>query len=127
MTHPRELLSAHLDGELTADEGSRVDLHLATCADCTHELRALASVRTALRSLPELEPPTPLMAARSWSLVRWGGGAAAAAAVALAVVLAVAPGDRPAVLDLDTMAEQHTARLVVDPGISTIRGPVGGP
>lgn len=125
MTHPRELLSAHLDGELTAEEQSQVQGHLNSCTDCTGELRSLAWLRDALRSLPELEPPIPLSAERSWTAMRWG--AAAVAAAALAVALAVAPGDRPAVLDLDTMAEQHTARLVVDPGISTIRGPVGGP
>ena len=123
MTHPRELLSAHLDGELIGAERAEVERHIAECEDCAYELNALASVRTALRSLPQLEPPTPLLRPRSWSIMRWS---AAAAAAALVVALAVAPGSDRIVLDLDSMAEQHTARLVVDPGISTIRGPVGG-
>ncbi len=123
MIHPRELLSAHLDGELTGSERAAVERHVAECEDCAHEVNALSSVRKALRSLPQLEPPVPLLRPRSWLIIRWG---AAAAAATLVVALAVAPGSDPAVLDLDMMADRHTARLVVDPGISTIRGPVGG-
>ena len=36
--HPEELLSAYLDGEITADERAYVDEHLTTCSRCRAEL-----------------------------------------------------------------------------------------
>jgi len=33
-----------------------------------------------------------------------------------------APGESESTFDLDALRDQHTARLVVDPGISTVRG-----
>jgi hypothetical protein len=55
--HLGELLSAQLDGELTADEAAEVEAHLASCADCRTELEATAAVRTALRAAPAIDPP----------------------------------------------------------------------
>ena len=55
--HVGELLSAHLDGELTAEEAVEVEAHLASCADCRAELEATSAVRTALRAAPAIDPP----------------------------------------------------------------------
>jgi hypothetical protein len=55
--HLGELLSAQLDGELTAEESAHVDSHLASCADCRAELEATSAVRTALRGAPAIDPP----------------------------------------------------------------------
>ena len=63
MTHPGDLLSAYLDGELAPEEAAGVDAHLAGCDECRAELNALDGVRSGLRSLPLLEPPAHVLAA----------------------------------------------------------------
>ncbi|MBT8208030.1 MAG: zf-HC2 domain-containing protein [Acidimicrobiia bacterium] len=60
MTHLGELLSAYLDGELTADELDRVANHLADCERCIGEFRDLQSARVAVRLLPRMELPEKL-------------------------------------------------------------------
>ena len=55
--HPEELLSAYLDGELTADERASVEEHLASCAPCRAELEEERDIRTAVRSLAPVDPP----------------------------------------------------------------------
>src|SRR5262245_7329090 len=101
-------LTAYLDGELTADDGSVVRGHLRECATCRQIARDEASLRDSLRAMPPLDPPASLWAgvqarlaaaevadARTarWRrmLVRWkptlprlvGGGMVADAAVTL--------------------------------------------
>ena len=125
MTHPIDLLSAFLDDELSPEEHSMVTSHLDGCATCPVDLAGLARVRNWVRALPDLEPPVPLVPALRRP-PRWIWAAASAAAAVLAIGLVVSPAE-PEVLDLDTLAGQHTARVVVAPGISSIRGPVGGP
>lgn len=53
----RELFDAYLDDELTADERATVDSALAASTELETELADLAAVRSALRELPEVEPP----------------------------------------------------------------------
>ncbi len=128
MSHLDDLLSALLDGELTHDERIHVHVsaHLGTCETCRHELSDLAVARTAVRGLPMLEPPFSVFPdAEVLPLRRFRRpmalASAGAAALALVVGLAVSgDGTAPAV-DLDTFAEQHTARVVADPGFATIR------
>jgi predicted anti-sigma-YlaC factor YlaD len=126
MSHLGDLLSAHLDGELSDTEVVQVTEHLYECAGCRRELDDLREVRAAVRALPVLEPPIPLLArerrTRSWT----AAVAASAAAVALAIGLVVTPQTAQS-LDLDSMAGRHQARVVVDPGVATLRGPVAGP
>ncbi len=55
--HLGELLSAHLDGELTGDELGMLHEHLPGCELCQTELAVLHGARSALRSLPLLEAP----------------------------------------------------------------------
>jgi hypothetical protein len=45
----------------------------------------------------------------------------------LVVGLAVGPGEPGPSVDLDTLAERHTARVVFEPGISTLRAVVEEP
>ena len=54
-----ELLSAYLDGELTAGEKEAVEAHLQTCDACRHLAEALGSLRTEIRGA-ELTPPPEL-------------------------------------------------------------------
>ena len=126
MTHVFDLLSAHLDGELTAAEETVVVTHLADCERCRDELEGVAQVREVVRSLPQLDPPIPLVPALRRQR-RWITTVASVAAGALAVGLAFGPGEPASTFDLDTMAGQHTTRTAVDPGISTLRASAGAP
>lgn len=125
MTHLGDLISAHLDGELGPGEAAEVAAHLDECAECRSEMEAVASARALVRELSPLTPPKParMPAGRGR---RIAAVAASAAAVALAGALLVAPGESEAPFDLDALVEQHTARMIIDPGISTMRGPAGG-
>lgn len=58
--HEDERLSAYLDDELSDDEALVVTRHLARCDDCVAELDGIRRARTALRRLPNLEPPSAL-------------------------------------------------------------------
>ncbi|NQV06956.1 zf-HC2 domain-containing protein [bacterium] len=136
MNHPADLLSAYLDDELTAVEIPEIEAHLSDCEECTAELEEVSAARMVIRGLPLLDPPAwigssdvvPIGSARSrraQRFTRWA--AAAAASVVLLGGVVVVSDDPAAVVDIDTMSSQHVARVVVDPGISTIRGPVAGP
>lgn len=136
MIHPADLISAYLDGELNAVETTEIESHLADCGECASELDDVTAARSALRGLPMLDPPVwvgrvdvvPIQSAKSrraQGFTRWV--AAAAASVILLAGVVVVSGEPAAVIDIDTMSTQHVARVVVDPGISTIRGPVSGP
>jgi hypothetical protein len=61
-THVRDRLGDHLEGDLSLDERSRVDAHLADCAECADELRELRATIHLLRGLPDPEPPARLTA-----------------------------------------------------------------
>lgn len=95
-----ELLSAYLDGELSAAERTDLLQHLATCAECRETLNAYRAIGTSLRGLPPLIVPDALTSSiyeltvdappRRLSLFssRIGYPAAAAAAVLLIFVVA---------------------------------------
>jgi anti-sigma factor RsiW len=123
--HPGDLLSAYADGEASAAERRMIDDHIAGCAGCRGDLTDLAEVRGMVRSLPMLEMPQTGIAsgfARRFSrpALAWAFSGLAVAALALGLVFA--PGESESTFDLDALRDQHTARLVVDPGISTVRG-----
>jgi uncharacterized membrane protein YgcG len=54
---PDELLSAYLDGEVTAQERARVASHLATCASCRESLQSLRDTVTLVKALPRMPVP----------------------------------------------------------------------
>jgi len=56
--HPEELLSAYLDDELTPLEQSQVEAHLASCASCRADLDDEREIRSAVRGLPAVDPPS---------------------------------------------------------------------
>ena len=53
------LLSAYIDGEVTADERAVIETHLATCADCQRDLTALRQTVALLSQLPSVAAPRP--------------------------------------------------------------------
>jgi anti-sigma factor RsiW len=131
MKHPEDLLSALVDGELTATERHAVTEHLETCPTCRAELTEITIARDTVRDLPMIDPPPGLIpesAPARRRLLRpvWAWAAAGAAALALVIGLATGPGVSEPEVDLETLANRHTARLVVQPGIQTVRAPAGG-
>jgi putative zinc finger protein len=60
--HPRELLAAYLDDELTIEERSSVDRHLALCASCRKQLVSLAALARAVAEDPVPDVPADLAA-----------------------------------------------------------------
>lgn len=83
-------------GELAGPERARVNVHVASCGDCSRTARALLALRESARADADLAP-------RSRSRVRWGWLGLAAAALLGAVVslsprdVALAPGEGPTV------------------------------
>ncbi len=128
MSHPGDALSAYLDGELSRDEERSVVLHLGDCDACRAELAELDQARSAVRSLPVLEPPVALdvPALQPGRFRRAARGMRAAAAAVILVAVAGAVGlargapEAPSV-DLDTIVGQHTARVSVDPGVNSVK------
>jgi anti-sigma factor RsiW len=124
MNHLGDLLSAHLDGELDPAGRGRADAHLAGCEPCRTELALVDAARASVRALPALDAPSGSMSARSrrrWILSpAWA--TALVVALALAAGLVVGPGERGVTFQVDTLRDQHTARVVGDPGIATFRG-----
>lgn len=121
-------LSAYLDGELSADDYRRVFHHVQDCPECRFELYELDAARTAIRSLPGLEPPdfldlrrddgSPSRLLRPGKLVAAVVGAAAV--VVLAVGISTSSDDPASSVDLDSFADRHIARASVEPGFQMI-------
>ena len=135
MSHLDELLSAYLDEELDAGSRHEVAAHLDECGACRIELDQVTEARMALQQLPELEAPRELFGvepSRATGKVRWfrpvwGWAAAGAAAMALMVGLILGPGEPGRTMDVDTLAERHTARVVFETGFATVRAGVDSP
>ena len=111
----RELLSAYVDGQVSASEASRVQEHLAACAECRRELEALRATVSLLRSLPQVQPSrsfalaeAPEPADRRWP-VAWG--ARAAMSVAGLVLAALLLGDAVGLVRQATGREPSLAAM----------------
>lgn len=124
MTHPKELLSAYLDGETTPAESRRVRSHMAGCVHCRRHLYELNEMRAAVRSLPSLELPAglvpgePVAGRRRRRRSVWLGAAAAvAAAVIAAATLVTAP--RP--IEVSDISRQFGARASLDAGSASMK------
>ena len=103
----RPLISAYIDGDVTAAERQRVLSHVRGCPECAALLADYRQTRGRLRSLPPVEPP-PRMKREVWERIeaapdrRWSWGAlarslagvaaAAAAALLVAVPLSLSSG-----------------------------------
>jgi anti-sigma factor RsiW len=134
-THLGEQLSAYLDAQLDTTEHEVVSSHLEFCTDCRLELHELDAARTAIRSLPRVEPPEFIAVHRDridrerWTrrrVIAAGLGIAAAATVLFA---AFGPSGGPATdLDINPFLDQHQARVSVESGIGIIPAiaPAGG-
>jgi anti-sigma factor RsiW len=98
-----ERISAYHDGELSADEASQVERHLASCSTCARwleELRADEAAVTEAGLRPVLADGRPLGPDLAQPRIRWSRlwrpafVAAPAVALAIAVIVAVLPRAR---------------------------------
>jgi len=125
-THPGEELSAYLDGQLSTIEHEFVISHLDFCTDCRLELHELDSARTAIRSLPGLEPPEFIAVHQERvARERWSRRRVVAAAVGISAVAALAfsllyPSHRTTDLDMTPLFDQHQARVSVEYGFNVV-------
>lgn len=121
MIHLGELLSAHLDGELSLSEARLVAGHLEVCGACRSEFDDLAAARAAVRTLPAVElpesvvasiPPTERRRARR-PAPQWAAVAAAVLALAIgsATLLDETPPEPVSASDLGAV---YVARVSVD-------------
>ncbi|MCP4964473.1 MAG: hypothetical protein GY926_04490 [bacterium] len=124
-THPGEQLSAYLDGQLDTVEHEFVVSHISFCTDCRLELHELDAARTAIRSLPGLDPPEFLAVHREriekerWTRRRVVGAGVGIAAAAAVVVAAIGPATDPGGnLDINPLFDQHQARVSFEPGVN---------
>jgi len=120
MTHPGELISAYLDGELSRAEIEQLLIHLDGCGRCAAEMQNMQVVRSAVRSLPLLELPARLVAEADADVVplhRNRGFLVGAAAAVVALVIAIAAIVTPsaATVSLEELNSRYGARASLDP------------
>lgn len=139
MSHPAELLSAYLDGEVTDDERRIVTTHLPDCEMCRGELVDLHAARSALRSLPVLDLPSGLFENGSSGVVVplrrrprvWAAAAAAVVAGFIGVATFIAPEPTVPVTFIQLSVE-HSNRSQLDPPLTPGKAmpsatlPIGG-
>ncbi len=122
MTHPSELISAYLDGELTARERSDLAQHMSTCGRCAADLEGLQRVRAAVRALPVLEVPEDIYESYSEGAAVapihrnrgiWVGAAAAMIALVIAIAALVTPPASS--ITIDELSSRFGARVSLDP------------
>jgi anti-sigma factor RsiW len=56
-----DLLDPYVDGDLSADESSRLRSHLERCPACAAELELAARIQLELRALPDLDCPPEVL------------------------------------------------------------------
>jgi anti-sigma factor RsiW len=120
VTHPSELISAYLDGELHGTELSGLVDHLAGCGRCSVELEQMQRVRSAVRSLPILELPEgivpeadPVVLPLHKNKGMWAGVAAAIVIAVIAIAALVTPP--PGSVSIDDLNSRFGARASLDP------------
>ena len=111
--HPGDLLSALLDGELSAADEQQVRAHLAGCEECRRELDFVGTARRWVRELPPVEPAFGFFERMLRPARRWTRGAvgvlAAGAAASVAVVALAAPREAPVSPPVANFVDAHTA------------------
>ena len=121
MIHLGELLSAHLDGELSLLEARLVAGHLEVCGTCRVEFDDLAAARTAVRMLPALELPdsvaqligADMRPARRWS-GKWLGAAAVLVATVVVSSMIIVDEPEPVPVSASDLGAFYVARVSVE-------------
>jgi anti-sigma factor RsiW len=124
MSHLGERIADYLVGEMTDSEAAEASEHIRQCSDCATQVDAFKRTLAMLQSVPDREPPRPLVfeveqrkPARSWL---WGWASPALAAVAASILTAVLmlPSESPATAqswlaaELDKRDQAHNQDLL---------------
>lgn len=130
--HEDERLSAFLDDELSDDEALEVARHLDRCERCLAELEAVRSTRSALRRLPNVEPPPALfldaewvaasgaLGGRTWALRALTAGLVASAALAATAFAAGGTSDGTVAPPVEMYVVDHVLRVGGGPVITSV-------
>lgn len=121
MTHPSELISAYLDGELTPRERRELAQHVSTCGRCAADLQSFQRVRAAVRALPVLDVPFDIYGSVAEAGVVplnhnrgvWLGAAAAVVALVIAIAALLTPPASS--VTIDELSSRFGARVSLDP------------
>lgn len=120
MSHPSELISAYLDGELHGRELHGLLDHLGGCGRCSADLEEMQRVRSAVRSLPVLELPEGIAPDGDTTVVPlhrnkgiWVGAAAAVVVAVIAIATMLAPS--PGTVSVNDLNSHFGARVSLDP------------
>lgn len=140
------LLSAWLDGQLSAAEEGAVARHLSGCPRCWAEADDLRRIRTMIRGVPPRRAPedvrfvlagavtpgpvarSPLAPGRRTGLVAAGAAATATMAAVLgsvAIAIGGEPAPGPAAVPLDIWVVEHLGRASDVPGTGPLSLEVG--
>jgi len=135
------LLSAWLDGQLSAGEQVAVARHLSACPRCWAEADDLRRIRTIIRGVPPRRAPAEVRSAlagpaaalpaggrRPGQVAAGAAGAAVAAAALLgsvALALGGEPAPAPAEVPLDVWVVEHVGRAPERPGAGPLSLQVG--
>jgi anti-sigma factor RsiW len=98
MAHLGERIADYVIGEMTDSEAVEASAHIRQCSDCSQQVEAFKHTLALLQSVPDREPPRPLVfeverqvqPAASW-LWRWASPAVAAVAASILTVMLMAP------------------------------------
>lgn len=130
--HEDDRLSAFLDDELDDRTALAVTRHVADCDRCFGELEALRATRSALRGLPNLDPPETMFSdvmavAGTVDPERWrrtlryaSAAIAGSALIGAAVFLAGGDDAGTVVPPLDVFVADHVARTGGGPVITPV-------
>ncbi|MQG59345.1 MAG: hypothetical protein FI709_15685 [SAR202 cluster bacterium] len=130
-TRLRELLSAYIDGEVSASESLEVQEHLATCEACSEEMETLRFTVDLLSELPQLEPmrsyaiETPPEPAPSVGRFTWTARLATSAAALL--LLALLAGDMTGLLVQQSSVKSNADMSMDVPAAAATPVPAAAP
>jgi anti-sigma factor RsiW len=107
MSHLGEAITDYLMGEMSTAEKTAAEAHLAQCSLCAGKLEEFRHTYALLQTVPDVEPPRPLVFSPAKRITRPASGSmawrwltpafsAAAASIITALVLYPAPSDPPA-------------------------------
>lgn len=97
MSHLGERIADYLVGEMTDSEATEAADHIRQCSDCSSQVDAFKRTLAMLQSVPDREPPRPLVfeveqkkQSQSW-LWRWASPAVAAVAASILTAVLMSP------------------------------------
>ena len=111
MAHLGERIADYLVGEMTDSEAAEASEHIRQCSDCSTQVEAFKRTLAMLQSVPDREPPRPLVfeveqrkPSTAW-LWRWASPAVAAVAASILTAVLMSPA---------AVDPSHTAQWVAE-------------